>query len=42
MADARFIEEALIGFYIEVVQITGEFLTHRFFDTSVKPCLWGV
>ena len=31
MATAGFIEEALIGFYIEVVQITGVFLTHRFF-----------
>ena len=36
MATAVFIEEALIGFYIEVVQITGVFLTHSFFDRYQK------
>ena len=36
MASAVFIEEALIGFYIEGVQITGVFLTHSFFDRYQK------
>ena len=32
----NFIEEALTDFYFEVMQITGEFLTHRFFDTRCQ------
>ena len=31
-----FIEEALIDFYLEVVQNSGVFLTHRFFDTRCQ------
>ena len=34
--DAVFIEVALTDFYLEVMQNSGVFLTHRFFDTSVK------